>query len=258
MVGAFVQAFLGDRAEHLDEPRDRVVGKVAVSGMALGAKDREMAHQAAAPADLDHIAQFLRVRRLADQADIERLPPLLEPIQHLDRAVDGQRLLVAGDQKADRAVEAVRAFHQEPGQRSDETGDGALHVGGAPAAKMPVDDLGAERVGVPAFGVAHRHHVGVSGETEIGRGIAEAGVKVGDIRRAFLRENQLVTGKAELFERRLEDIQRTGVLWRHRRAADQRPGQSKGLGRRCHSRNRSLIEVFERVCSSTCLTMTAQ
>ena len=149
------------------------------------------------------------------------------------------------------------ALAQEARDRRDEGRDGALHVGGAAAIDMAVGDRGAERLDGPAPGVADRHDVGVAGEAEIGRRVAEARIEVVDALGA-VAERQAVTGEAERPECGLQHVERALVPRRHARAADQRAGQVDRVDRGAHSRSSSLIEVLARVLASTRLTMTAQ
>ena len=71
MLGAAVELGRGQRVQHRDEPMRRIVGEMRVGGMALHAVHREPAGHAAAPADLDHVAERLRAGRLADEAGVE-------------------------------------------------------------------------------------------------------------------------------------------------------------------------------------------
>ncbi len=90
-----------------------------------------------------------------------------------------------------------------------EGGDGALHVHRAAADQHAVDDLGGEGVRGPGGGVAHRHHVGVAGEAEVGAGGPVAGVEVLD-----LAEPHPPAGEAQAF--RVASAPRP---WRRRRPA---------------------------------------
>ena len=81
-----------------------VVGGLRVGHVALDPAYGQAAAQASAPADLDHVAQLAVAGGLADEAPID---PLAARLQHLDDAagtVDGGPLLVARDQKGDRAA----------------------------------------------------------------------------------------------------------------------------------------------------------
>ena len=64
----------------------------------------------AAPADLDGVAQRFAVARLAQNAVIELFAVLRRPVEQLGRAVDGDALLVAGDQERDRAFLVLPPF----------------------------------------------------------------------------------------------------------------------------------------------------
>src|SRR6185437_12451832 len=105
----------------------------------------EPACHAAAPADLDHVAQKLGAGRLADEARVEALAALREPVQHLAGAVDRRPLLIPGDQQAERAGEAWAALVEERSCSGDKGGDGALHVDGAAAAQGAFPHTRGER-----------------------------------------------------------------------------------------------------------------
>ena len=96
------------------------------------------AGHAAATADLDHVAERRGRGRLADDAGVEHLAALAQPIEHLPGAVDRRGLLVAGDQQADRAGELVAARRQKPLGGGDKGGDRPLHVDRAAAAQLAV------------------------------------------------------------------------------------------------------------------------
>ena len=103
---------------------------------------------------------------------VEALAARQRPIDELDRAVDGGALLVAGQQKRDRALErAARDEAQGGGERG---GDPALHVGDAAAPQRALGERRRERRKAPARRVAGRHDVGVAGEDEVRRVAAEA------------------------------------------------------------------------------------
>ena len=82
-----------------------IVRLLGIGGMTLAAFGNKRAVERATPADLDHIAKRIAARRLADDAMIEALALLIGPTQELFRAIDGRAFLVAGDEKADRALE---------------------------------------------------------------------------------------------------------------------------------------------------------
>src|SRR5436190_473929 len=109
----------------------------------------------------------------------------------------------------------------------------------------------------------------MAGKAQIRPAITPARVEVGDRLVTFLGEGQRMAGESEPFEPPGDDVERTLILRRHARPADQLGGERDRIdspivmaahGRRAlaHSRSNSLIEVLARVCASTCLTMTAQ
>jgi len=95
-------------------------------------------------------------------------------------------------------------------------------------------------------------------EAEIRTAIAQPRLEIVDVRRVRIGKNQPVTDESEVFQRAFKHAQRAGVFRRHAGTADQVAGKFDGVDDDGQSRNRSLIEVFDRVCSSTCFTMTAQ
>src|SRR5690348_5753311 len=120
-----------------------IVGQMRIGGVALNAGDGQKSVEAAAPADLHHVAELFGAGGLADDAEIETLAALRRPIEQLPRAVDRRRLFVAGDEEADRAVEIAMPV-EEARDRSDETGDRAFHIGGAAAIERAFEHVAAE------------------------------------------------------------------------------------------------------------------
>ena len=266
----------------------RIVGAMRIGDVALRAVHGELGVQAAAPADLHHVAELHRTGRLADDAEIGDLAVGLHPLQHAHRAVYCGAFFVARDQQADRA--ARRTIRQVLRGGGDEGGDAALHVACAAAVQDAVAHLAGERIGLPLCG-ADRDHVGMAGEADMRRSGADAREQVVDLAIAQRGDRE-----AELPQRVGQHGLRAGIGGRHRSAADQRLGKrqgvvqlrppsidamppsrlpqgegehrmksapspcGRGLGEGVHaqSRSSSLIEVFARVCSSTVLTMTAQ
>ncbi len=153
---------------------DGVVGAVRVGDVALGAVHGDFGVQAAAAADLDHVAEAHRAGRLADDAEVGDVPVLLHPWQDTDCAIGCHAFLVAGDEQADGAADGNGG--KVVGGGSDEGGDAALHVAGAAAVEHPVMHLGGEGVVTPDGG-ADRDDVGVTGEAEMR---AVAGVDAGE------------------------------------------------------------------------------
>src|SRR5271155_2682452 len=234
-----------------------IVGEMRVGGMSLHAMHSQPPRHAAAPADLDHVAQRLRAGRLADETGVDRLTAILEPTEHLARAIDGLAFLVPGDQQADRSGEVsptlIPALIEEALRRRDEGGDCSLHVDCAAAAQRAITKAGREGIEGPGFGTPGGHDIGMAGETQIGAAIAAARVEVMDI-----AKDQTVTVEPQLLQCGGNEVERTFILRGDARPADQRGGEFRRVeSRLAHSRSSSLIEVRARVPSSTFLTMTA-
>src|SRR5262249_17028066 len=167
MLRAVVERLRRQRGDQPDDSAARVVRQLRTGGGALRAGDNERAVLRAAPADLDHVAEALRIGRLAEQAMIELFAARLRPGEQLHRAVDGDALLVAGDQERDRALGFAAARGEMVEYGRDLAGNRAFHVDGAAAIENAVDDLGGERRLSPARRVAGRHDVGMAGEHEM-------------------------------------------------------------------------------------------
>ena len=202
--------------------------------MPLPASDPERAVEAATPADLHHLAELFGVGRLADEAGIERLVALREPIQHLARAVDCRPFLVTGDQQAEGAD--AGAGRTEAGYGSDEGGDGPLHVARPPPVEDAVLHVRSEGIAGPDRTLARRHHVSMAGEAEVGPALAPLGVKIVDRRSSPLLEGQAVAGEAERLERALQHVEGAAVFRCHALAADQRAGKRQRMRERFNAR----------------------
>jgi len=182
-LGAGVQRGGGQRGDGPHQAVHRVVGAVGIGDVALRAVHGDPGVQAAAAADLDHVAELHRAGRFAHETEIRDLLVLDHPVQHAHGAVDRVGFLIAGDQQADRAVR--KSDHRCGPRRQklchggDEGGDTALHVAGAAAVEHAVVDLGAERIMTPVRR-ADRHDVGVPGEADVWRPLAEPGEQVLD------------------------------------------------------------------------------
>ena len=196
--------------------------------MALYPPNRNLAGQAAAPADLDHVAQRFRVGRLADQAHVEPFVVSVEPFQHFLGAVDGVAFLVARNEQADRAAEVCAAVVQEARDGGHEGGNRPLHVGCAAAVQDAVAHLSGEGIVGPVGRIAFRHDIGMAGETEIRAAGSQPGVQVVDPMCAVAK-GKTAAGEAEALQCRLQDIQSAFVFRRDGRPADQVPRQGKGF-----------------------------
>ncbi len=214
--------------------------------------------QAAATACLDHFPQPSGVGRLAAQAEIRDVLVRRHPVQHAPCAVQLRAFLVPGDEQADRPGGKASPARQALRHRVHEGGDRALHVAGAAPVQRAVDHRALERRHPPAL--ARRHHVGMAGEAQMRRTVAEAREQV---RRALrpVPERQGEHGEAEPAQRVGQHRLRPVIGRGDGRAADQRLGQRQRPGRRgvgVQSRNSSLIAVLARVRASTRFTITAQ
>ena len=152
-----------------DQAMRRVVGEMRIGGMALHAVTVSEPVHAAAPADLDHVAERLGAGRLADDAGIEPLAARRQPVEQLARAVDRDRLLVAGDEQADRAAEVRRRAREERARTAATKAAIAPFMSAAP---RPIEHAVARSRRRTdrrdqAARVARRHDVGMAGEAEI-------------------------------------------------------------------------------------------
>ena len=256
MRRAAIQFAAIHRCQHRQQAGHRIVRKMRIGDMTLAASHRQMAGQAAAAAILDDIAEQIRVCRLADDAGIGMLAVGARPFHHLHRAVDGIAFLVTSDQKADRP-DGGRPEHSL--HRADEGGDPALHVSRAAPIETAIDDLSVKSAMRPGGHVAHWHHVGMAGETQVRAAITYTRKQIVDPLRA-LAKGKPRADKTERRQLALKQVERAALVRRHRRTADQPLRQFDSMRRRQphQSRRRSLTEVFERVFSSTCLMITAQ
>jgi hypothetical protein len=197
--------------------------------VALHAVDHQRAGLRAAPADLDHVAEHLDIRGLAEHAMVELLAALGAPFQQLDRAVDRDVFLVAGDQEGDRSFWLAAMVVQILQHRGDAAGDAALHVNGAAAGEIAVLDLAGERAERPRRFVAGRHHVGVAGKGDMRRRRADAGIEVVDIGGAGFGERHAVDVEAGRLQQVFEHTERAGVGRGDGRAANQIAGNRDGI-----------------------------
>ena len=235
MPAALVERPAHERIEQPHDAADRIVGKMRIGDVPLLAVHDEMPGQRPAPADLDHVAERVRVGRLAEDAMVEALAALIGPLQELDRAVHGRSLLVAGDEETDRAGE-VRRRLEKGERRRHHAGDAALHVDGAAPEQFAVLDDGGERIVPPAARIAGRHHVGVAGEEKVRTADAEAGVEIVDVRRAGLGEDGPMHLEAGIAQHLPDEGERAAFRRRDGGAADQRLGEGEGGMRRAAHR----------------------
>ena len=210
--------------------RHRVVGDVRVGRVALLALDDEVAVERAAPADLDLVADAIAARRLAHNASVQNLAAGLQPVEHLDGAVDAVAFLIAGDEQRYRAGHLAATGGEEALRGGDKTGDLPLHVDGAATVENAVADLRGERRCAPGVDIARRYDVGVAGKAKVRPGVAEPRVEVFDVREARLGKRHAVTLESGGDKHSLEQGQGAAFDGRHAFAADQRLGQRNRIG----------------------------
>ncbi len=160
---------------------------------------------------------------------VEFLAARRDPLQQLDGAVDGDVFLVAGDQERDRALRLAAMRGQIFQHRRDAAGDAALHVDGAAPVEKAVLDVAGERAVAPGALVAGRHHVGMSGEGDVRRAVADTGIEIVDIGGAGLAEGDAMHLEAGGFQDIFKHAERAGVRRRHRRAAQEIAGDGEGV-----------------------------
>src|SRR6185295_6406739 len=154
-------------------------GKMRVGDVPLHPADLDFGIETAAPSDLDRFAEAFRIGWLANQAMIWPLVSLLlHPLQHFARAIDGNTFLVAGNEQADRAVDLSSPRLGIIRCGSNKAGNGALHIGGAPAVEAAVGNLCGERRMGPQLLIARRHDIGMPGKAEMRRPVADAGEEI--------------------------------------------------------------------------------
>ena len=221
MRGAAVDRLGVDRDHQRRDVAHRVVGELRIGDVALRAGHDQRAVLRAAPADLHHVAELLRVGRLAQNGVIEFLAALRRPFQKLHGAVDRDAFLVAGDEERDRALRLAAVGCEIVERRCDLARDRALHVDRAAAVEHVARDLARERRMRPLRLIARRHHVGVAGQHQMRRRGADARVEILDRVGAGLLEGDAMHREARALEHRLDDGERAALRRRHRGAADQ-------------------------------------
>ena len=103
MLAAVVERRL-QRGDERNKTADRIVGAVRIGDVTLPPGDDQRAVERAAAAGLDGVTEHFDVARLAKNAMVELFAALGRPLQQLDCAVNGDALLVAGDEERDRAI----------------------------------------------------------------------------------------------------------------------------------------------------------
>src|SRR5581483_205473 len=231
---AAIERLVGDRHDQPRHVRHGIVRAMRIGHMALHAFDNQRAGLRTAAADLDAVAHRLLIARLAQHAMVELVAARGDPLQELDRAIDRDIFLVAGDQERDRALAIASrsaAIGLEIVQHGgDAAGDAALHVDRAAAVDKTVLHLAREGTNVPGTLVARGHHVGVAGECDMRGAVADAGIEIVDVGRSGLAEGDAVHREAGGLQKVFEDAERTGISRRYRRAADEIADDRESIG----------------------------
>ena len=209
--------------EDAHQRRDRVVGEMRIGDVALLAGDRDRRRQAAAPADLDRVAEPRRARsarrrarrRSGGRVRCAQSSSLTVPL------IDGP-FLVAGDEQRQRAV-GLPPLAMKPRAAAMKARDAALHVHGAAAVEAPSAISPANGGCAPARLVARRHDVGMAGEDQMRRAARRSWRT--DSRRPACpapRRSARSTAKPARVENLGQIRQRAAFRRRHRAAGDQR------------------------------------
>src|SRR3954451_9063649 len=121
---------------------------------------------------------MLDIAGFAQYAVIEFLAARRRPLQKLHRAVNSNIFLVPGDEKRDGPCEVAAVCSEIVQHRRDAAGDAAFHVDGPAAIEKTVLDVARERTVGPRTLVARRHHIGMSGKSDMWRAPADAGIEI--------------------------------------------------------------------------------
>src|SRR4051794_37733200 len=106
MRRAVIELAIDEGGEKANDPGRGIAGEVGIGDVALHAADDESAGERAAAADLEGVAQRVRICRLAEQAMAEALATRLGPIEKLAGSVDRRPLFISGDEEGDGAGRA--------------------------------------------------------------------------------------------------------------------------------------------------------
>jgi hypothetical protein len=104
----------GELRERRRDEMNRIAAEMRIGDVPLHALDDQRSRQRAAPAVLDHVAQDVDRRWLADDAIVESLAARGHLLDDFHRAVDGRTFLVGRDEKRDGA----RCVRMRRGPRS--------------------------------------------------------------------------------------------------------------------------------------------
>ncbi len=220
---AFVPAHRGEFGQCGGGEMDRVPRELGIGDMALHALDGQRSGQRAAPAVLDHVAEPVDRRRLADDAVIDALARGTELLDNLDRSVDGRALFVGREKESDRAP-GIGMRGDESLDGGDERRERTFHVGRAPTVQPTVTFGRGKRVRLPGGERACRHDVRVAGEAHERTCASAAQPAVANAVR-----NQRLGAKAQWGQPRGDQVLATGIVGGQRAPLDQRTRERKRL-----------------------------
>ena len=136
--------------------------------------------EAAAPADLDHVAERLGVGRLADDAGVERSPRAFSQSSTLRVPLIE---MPSSSPVMSRLIEPPNAGPRAARKRDAAAAKQAIapFMSAAPRPTSAPSTMSAANGSIDqARGIAGRHHVGMAGEAEIAACRADPGVEVED------------------------------------------------------------------------------
>ncbi len=221
-VAAGIERRGGQRRQRAHQPVHRVVGALRIGDVALRAVHGDLGVQAAAPADLDHVAEPApgrSARRPGRNPGSGRAPPSSPARARCRRPPSA--FLVAGDQQADRAARGRAPAARCCAHGGDEGGDAR------PSCRRRRGRTARRRA--PRRRTDRRRQAPSPGGTtsvwpakqKCGAAGAEAGEQVLDRAVAQPRD-----GEAEPLQRRGQHVLRPGIRRGDRRSSGSAPGRA--------------------------------
>ena len=113
--------------------------------------------------------------------------------------------------------------------RGNAAGDAAFHVDGAAAVEKAVFHLAGKSAHRPRRLIAGRHHIGMAGEGDMRRGVADARIKIIDIGGAGFAEGDPMGFETGRLEEIFQNAKRSGIGRSYRGAADEIAGDREGI-----------------------------
>ena len=215
-VGPFVEHQRIQLRQYRDQFRDRVIGEMRISDMALRALYLDPDIDRAAPPDLHHIAQPVDAGGFPDKAHIWLLATFAHQVDQSARAVNRRTFLVSGYDEADRS-----GISRDIGHCRDHRGNRALHIHRAASIEQIALLFGREGRAGPAL--ARRHHIKMPGKGEMLRPFRPAPDREQIFDRAvgFLTLHETVDLEAKRLQHRFHHIKHEARGRRDRRRCNQ-------------------------------------